>query len=383
MRTESLPLIGVSTRILLRGALLIGFGTFLATIVAIWWFDEQAHEIRLSGRETTAKLMADGLAMAVAEDVIAHNYAELENRLKQTLADRQVLSVLVSDRDGRVLSHMRRESTSHAAIPIYAQERVTLPAESPEVSTHQNVLTQWLRLDVGVPIGWLRLEIADTEVDNALIELREKVSIWLLSACLVLLTALTIVLVRTRGLIRLEESAMQARNEELQEVAYRDSLTGLPNRHLLLDRIEQAAAFCQRHVSSFAVCFMDLDGFKAVNDLHGHEAGDQVLCEVGRRLEMCVRKHDTIARLGGDEFVILLTGIQDSNTHQEVLGRILASIRQPIALNGHAKAHVSASIGVTVYPPDNSAPSVLVEHADQAMYQAKRSGKNRWTTYEA
>jgi len=381
MRTESLPLAGVSTRVLLRGALLIGLGTFLATIVAIWWFDTQAHQIRVSGRETTAKLMADGVAMAIAEDVIAHNYAELENRLKQTLADPQVVSGLVADRDGQVLSYMRRESASHEAIPIYAQSQITLPTESPQVNITKNLVTQWLRLDVGIPIGWLRLEIADTEVDNALIRLREKVSIWLLSACMVLLTALTIVLLRTRELIRLEESAMQARNDELKEAAYRDSLTGLPNRHLLLDRIEQATVFCQRHLNSFAVCFMDLDGFKTVNDLYGHEAGDQVLREVGRRLGVCVRKNDTIARLGGDEFVILLAEIHGGAGHQEVLSRILSAIRQPIALNGHGTAHVSASIGVTLYPADNSMPSVLLEHADQAMYQAKRSGKNRWTTY--
>lgn len=381
MKTETLPLSGVSTRLLLRGAMWIGLGTLLMALAAIWWFDVRAREIRLAGLETTAKLMADGVAMAIEEDVIANNYAELETHLKQTLADIQVLSVMVVDRDGRVLSYMQRSSPAADPQPIYKVQRVDLPTESPQVSMDDDVVTHWLRMDAGVTIGWLQLKIAGTEVDQALIQLRQQVSIWLFSACLVLLTALTLVLLRTRGLVRMEEASWVARHDELARVAYRDSLTGLPNRHLLLDRIEQSKAFSERNGKSLAVCFMDLDGFKSINDTHGHEAGDQVLKEVGRRLEACVRKNDTVARLGGDEFVILLTEIGDDTGHHEVLERMLSAIRQPIALPGNAQAKVSSSIGVTVYPKDDSPASVLVEHADQAMYKAKRSGKNRWTTY--
>jgi diguanylate cyclase (GGDEF)-like protein len=128
---------------------------------------------------------------------------------------------------------------------------------------------------------------------------------------------------------------------------------------------------------------MDLDGFKDVNDNHGHEVGDQVLREVGHRLHMCVRKNDTVARLGGDEFVILLTEVSDAAACQDVLERMLSAIRQPIQIMTNVTAKVSTSIGITTYPTDNSPPSVLLEHADQAMYRAKRSGKNRWAFYEA
>lgn len=200
---------------------------------------------------------------------------------------------------------------------------------------------------------------------------------------MLLLAALTLILLRTRGLVRLEEDALLARNDALAHVAYHDSLTGLPNRHLLLDRLEQAIAFSQRHDKCIAICFMDLDGFKDVNDNHGHEVGDQVLREVGRRLHMCVRKNDTVARLGGDEFVILLTEISDTTACEEVLERMLSTIRQPIQITGKVTTRVSTSIGVTTYPTDNSPPSVLLEHADQAMYRAKRSGKNRWAFYKA
>jgi diguanylate cyclase (GGDEF)-like protein len=383
MRTEKPPLPRVSTRVLLRGALWIGIGTILAAVTAIWWFNQRADEIRVSGLETTARLMADGVAIAIEEDVIAENYAGLETRLKQTLADAQVLSIMVTDRDGRVLSLMQRESPKHDAKSIYTQKQIQLPTHAVDVDITQDVVTQWLRLDVGVPIGWLELKISATEMDRALIQLRHEVSILLLLACLLLLAALTLILLRTRGLVRLEEDALLARNDALAHVAYHDSLTGLPNRHLLLDRLEQAIAFSQRHDKCIAICFMDLDGFKDVNDNHGHEVGDQVLREVGRRLHMCVRKNDTVARLGGDEFVILLTEISDTTACEEVLERMLSTIRQPIQITGKVTTRVSTSIGVTTYPTDNSPPSVLLEHADQAMYRAKRSGKNRWAFYKA
>lgn len=382
MKTEKQPLPRVSTRLLLRGALSIGIGTILAAAAAIGWFNERAHEIRVLGLETTARLMADGVAIAIEEDVIAENYAGLETRLKQTLADTQVLSIMVADRDGRVLSQMQRESPLHAAKPIYAYQKVTPPSQPVEVHITQDVVTQWLRLDAGVPIGWLELKISATEMDHALIQLRHEVSILLLLACLLLLAALTLILLRTRGLVRIEEAALMASNDALAYVAYHDSLTGLPNRHLLLDRLEQAIASSKRHHTCIAVCFMDLDGFKDVNDNHGHEVGDQVLQEVGHRLQMCVRKNDTVARLGGDEFVILLTEIKDETADEEVLERLLSAMRQPIQITEDVTAQVSTSIGVTIYPTDDSAPSVLLEHADQAMYLAKRSGKNRWSTYQ-
>jgi diguanylate cyclase (GGDEF)-like protein len=298
-------------------------------------------------------------------------------------ADIQVLSVLVTDRDGRVLSHIQRASPKHEARPLYTHQRIPLPSDDIDVSIEHDVVTEWLRLDSGVPIGWLQLRLSATEVDHTLIKLRQEVMTWLLIACLVLLTALTLVLLRTRGLVRLEEGALLARNDALEQVAYRDSLTGLPNRHLLLDRLEQAIAFSERHDKKFAVCFMDLDGFKAINDNHGHEMGDLVLRVVAQRVQTCVRKHDTVARLGGDEFVILLTEISDEMSYEEVLERILSSVHQPIQITKHATTQISTSIGVTIYPTDNNAPSVLIEHADQAMYLAKRSGKNRWLLYEA
>lgn len=381
MSEDKAPQSRFSTRLLLRGMLWISVATVVAAATAIWWLDQRALEIRMSGRVTTARLMTEGLAMAVKDDVVARNYAQLETRLLQTAADVQVISALVSDSEGRVLSHVKRGPRTQEPQPVYSTAQVVVPTLSPQLTSHEESVVQWLRLDAGVPVGWLRLEIADTEIDHALTHLRQQGSAWLLGACLLLLTVLALVMHRTHRLIQLEESVMTARNRALEKVAYRDSLTGLPNRHMLLDLIEQQMVISQRHHKSFAVCFLDLDGFKEVNDTFGHDAGDQVLREVGRRLEMCVRSHDTVARLGGDEFVLLLGDMVDAHACEDVMKRVLSDILQPIVLGPEQGVAVSSSIGVTLYPADDSAPSKLLEHADQAMYQAKRTGKNRWTAY--
>lgn len=167
---------------------------------------------------------------------------------------------------------------------------------------------------------------------------------------------------------------------ELERVAHYDDLTGLPNRRLLMDRIHQAIARSRRTKSPVALCYLDLDDFKPVNDRFGHEAGDEVLIEVAQRLQSQVRAVDTVCRLGGDEFVLLLGEIEDRQALVQILERILASIIEPICL-GLGTVQVSASIGVAVYPDDLADPDTLMRHADQMMYEAKKAGRNRYQMY--
>ncbi|MFZ3040005.1 MAG: diguanylate cyclase [Polynucleobacter sp.] len=373
----------ISTRALFRGTLLIGLGTLALIIVAISWFDHQAREIRVAGRESTAKMMAEGVAIAIQDDVISENYAQIEGRLRQTLSDPQVLSILVADEDGKVLSHLQVDSATRNIKPIYSSPRLQIPTQSSEVLTVGDATTQWLQLVAGVPIGWLRLEIVGTKVDDALTNLRRQVAIWLLSACFVLLLSLSMVLWRTRGLIKIEEAVIQGRTDALQKVAYHDSLTELPNRYLLLDRLGQAIASSNRNQTSFALCFIDLDGFKLVNDDHGHDAGDFVLREVARRLTACVRENDTVARLGGDEFVVILVDVDISTGFHTTLDRILAAIKKPIAIPEGVEIAISLSMGVTVFPDDLSSPDDLLNHADEAMYLAKNTGPGQYSFYQS
>ncbi|MDP2761080.1 MAG: EAL domain-containing protein [Sideroxyarcus sp.] len=170
--------------------------------------------------------------------------------------------------------------------------------------------------------------------------------------------------------------------KQLEHIAHHDALTGVPDRVLLADRMAQALARTKREKELLAVCYLDLDGFKSVNDNFGHEAGDQVLVEITRRIKETIREDDTVARIGGDEFVVLLVGLQAPEECVSSLHRLLEAISQPIALHG-ASVRVSASIGVALYPEDNQDTDTLLHHADQAMYIAKQSGKNRYHLFDA
>jgi diguanylate cyclase (GGDEF)-like protein/PAS domain S-box-containing protein len=155
-----------------------------------------------------------------------------------------------------------------------------------------------------------------------------------------------------------------------------DVLTGLPNRVLLADRFERALTASRRQKNLLGVCLMDLDQFKPVNDLYGHNAGDQLLIEVTQRMNVAVRSEDTVARLGGDEFVLLLGNLADVPQLEMVLQRILAAVSAPYSVDGHTIS-ISASIGVAIYPLDDADADTLLRHADQAMYLAKQAGRNR------
>ena len=176
-------------------------------------------------------------------------------------------------------------------------------------------------------------------------------------------------------------SSRKLHEEQLKRIAYYDVLTGAPNRMMLADRMKQAMAQTIREQNMLAVCYLDLDGFKAINDQFGHETGDQVLIEIARRIGGAIRGGDTLARLGGDEFVVLLLGLERGVECVATLNRMLAAIAAPIEVNGHV-INLSASIGVSIYPLDKEDIDTLLRHADQAMYVAKMSGKNRYYLHD-
>jgi diguanylate cyclase (GGDEF)-like protein/PAS domain S-box-containing protein len=171
------------------------------------------------------------------------------------------------------------------------------------------------------------------------------------------------------------------RQDEVELLAFRDPLTHLPNRRLLQDRLGLAVAAGSRSASLLAVCSLDLDGFKAVNDRCGHEAGDEVLVAVAGRLQQAVRSNDTVARLGGDEFVLLLADLHDMQEAQDVAARALAAVCQPIALACGNCARVSASIGIAYCPDDAVDAAELLRLSDAAMYEAKRRGRNQFVLH--
>ncbi len=177
-------------------------------------------------------------------------------------------------------------------------------------------------------------------------------------------------------------TVLKQHEADLDRIAHYDVLTSVPNRRLLDDRLEQAIARARRHGKNLAVCYLDLDGFKPINDQFGHEVGDYVLVEIAHRLQTVSRSDDTVARLGGDEFVLLWNDIGAESDCIQALERVLEKVAEPITVKGEPLA-VSASIGVTLYPDDDVDSDSLLRHADHAMYSAKQLGKNRFQMFDA
>ncbi len=177
-------------------------------------------------------------------------------------------------------------------------------------------------------------------------------------------------------------SVLKEHEADLDRIAHYDVLTAVPNRRLLGDRLDQAIARARRLGKNLAVCYLDLDGFKAINDQFGHQGGDLLLVEIARRLLAMSRADDTVARLGGDEFVLLWNDIDAEADCLQALDRILIEVSAPTVIDG-VEVSVSASIGVTLYPEDNVDADSLLRHADHAMYSAKQMGKNRYQMFDS
>lgn len=173
---------------------------------------------------------------------------------------------------------------------------------------------------------------------------------------------------------------MKTYQKQLENLAHFDGLTHLPNRLLLADRLHQAMSQSQRRKQALAVVFLDLDGFKAVNDLHGHAVGDALLIVVSQRMKGALRDGDTLARIGGDEFVAVLVDLDQVEDTEPVLERLLQAAADPVSV-GDAVLNVSVSMGVSVYPRDGTHADLLLRRADQTMYQAKQAGRNRYHFY--
>jgi diguanylate cyclase (GGDEF)-like protein/PAS domain S-box-containing protein len=171
-------------------------------------------------------------------------------------------------------------------------------------------------------------------------------------------------------------------SERIYHLAHYDCLTGLPNRQLFNDRFSHAIQNAERHHRQLAIMLLDLDDFKKVNDTLGHQAGDQLLQIVSKRIVDCLRKLDTVARLGGDEFVILLEEVTGASATKRIALNIIEALSVPIVLGG-SRVRVGASIGVCIYPDDGNTTSILFQNADSAMYRAKAAGKNNCQLFDA
>jgi diguanylate cyclase (GGDEF)-like protein len=187
------------------------------------------------------------------------------------------------------------------------------------------------------------------------------------------------VLVRVHNMLEVRLLHEKARNQSrlLEALALNDPLTGLANRRLLGDRISMALAHAHRNKSSMAVIYLDLDGFKQVNDTLGHGVGDVLLKMVAERLFETVREEDTVARLGGDEFILILWHVDDTDYAATVASRTIESVSQPYDIEGN-NVSITVSAGVSIYPDHGKDEESIMKSADQALYEAKNEGKNTY-----
>ncbi|UGA57505.1 diguanylate cyclase domain-containing protein [Vibrio sp. VB16] len=173
-------------------------------------------------------------------------------------------------------------------------------------------------------------------------------------------------------------TALKQAKEQISHLANHDTLTGLPTRSLFTERLLEALIDAKHFDTKVAVFFVDLDGFKAINDNYGHDFGDRILKEMASRVRDCVGVGNTLARIGGDEFLVLLSNVVDQNAITLIAGRILQSVAKPYEVEKE-QAYISASIGIAIYPEDGLLPQNLISKADEAMYKIKRQGKNNYT----
>ena len=170
---------------------------------------------------------------------------------------------------------------------------------------------------------------------------------------------------------------LEALTEQFRHLAYHDELTGLPNRALFVDRLNKSIAHCERTDSKLAVMFLDLDKFKIINDTLGHDAGDELLIAIGRRIRSSLRNEDSVARLGGDEFTILVNDLESIDTAGKIAEKIVSALRMPVTI-GNQTLQVTGSIGISIYPDDHRDADKLMTFADAAMYKAKLDPRTRY-----
>jgi len=324
------------------------------------------HHEPTSPSEAALKLIESAAQLAAV--VIEHKRADDEQSLATRVFNAAREGIVVSDSQGKIVS----VNPMFSAITGYSREEI--------IGQNPRILNSGKHNDQFFKEMWQSV----TTEGHWQGELWNRKKNGQLFAELLTISSLVDEAGQPRQYVGLFSDITDSKEQQksLELMAHYDVLTKLPNRALFADRFERAIAHSNRSSSLLAVCFLDLDNFKPINDNHGHDIGDQLLIEVAARLKLALREEDTVSRQGGDEFALLLSDFESIEQCKVLLHRIHRSLAKPYLIEGETH-YISASSGTTIYPLDDAEIDTLIRHADQAMYQAKLAGKNIYHLFNA
>ena len=358
--------------------------SFIAILLSSVWTYYSVIQIYNSTYLKKAEQLARGAGLAIGDKLLSKDYTELESILKRLFLNKDLDLAVVADLNGKRVLTLKREKDTEPQLFFELSQLSIDKNIDIETRVDGNIgdkIKVLQKIDPGIPIGWLYLELSNTTEELILQKLKTNI--------LLVATPLFIVIVIISLFLNKNLKTKVDKNEQLikkeknfwNSRAIEDPLTKLPNRLLLHNDLRSALAEANRMNSHVGIIFFDLDGFKQVNDQHGHQTGDLLLAEVAKRLVEYVRPGDKVIRYGGDEFIIIFNNLESRLELEGLIERLSEQINSPFDINGQT-LNIRASIGVTFYPLDGSNdPEVLISHADEAMYVAKKLGKNQTYWY--
>jgi diguanylate cyclase (GGDEF)-like protein len=358
--------------------------SFIAILLSSVWTYYSVIQIYNSTYLKKAEQLARGAGLAIGDKLLSKDYTELESILKRLFLNKDLDLAVVADLNGKRVLTLKREKDTEPQLFFELSQLSIDKNIDIETRVDGNIgdkIKVLQKIDPGIPIGWLYLELSNTTEELILQKL--KANILLVATPLFIVIVIISLFLNKNLKTKVDKNELLIKTEKnfWNSRAIEDPLTKLPNRLLLHNDLRSALAEANRMNSHVGIIFFDLDGFKQVNDQHGHQTGDLLLAEVAKRLVEYVRPGDTVIRYGGDEFIIIFNNLESRLELEGLIERLSEQINSPFDINGQT-LNIRASIGVTFYPLDGSNdPEVLISHADEAMYVAKKLGKNQTYWY--
>ena len=358
--------------------------SFIAILLSSVWTYYSVIQIYNSTYLKKAEQLARGAGLAIGDKLLSKDYTELESILKRLFLNKDLDLAVVADLNGKRVLALKREKDTEPQLFFELSQLSIDKNIDIETRVDGNIgdkIKVLQKIDPGIPIGWLYLELSNTTEELILQKLKTNILLVAIPLFIVIVIISFFINKNIKNKVDKNEQLINKEKNFWNSRAIEDPLTKLPNRLLLHNDLRSALAEANRMNSHVGIIFFDLDGFKQVNDQHGHQTGDLLLAEVAKRLVEYVRPGDTVIRYGGDEFIIIFNNLESRLELEGLIERLSEQINSPFDINGQT-LNIRASIGVTFYPLDGSNdPEVLISHADEAMYVAKKLGKNQTYWY--